>query len=251
MVDRGRLGGIGWLERTQGRLTAAEQRRLVAVILRAQVDNVAGRVRLALGRRPGSLPGVGDLPVPPDSVLARAADVACLEMDGFLVAHSYRTWLYGWVLAAADGAVLDPELAYTAALLHDVGLVTPTPGQDFTVRSAQRAREVMAAAGASGGDVEAVRDAISVHTLPGVSVHRDGALGTYLQAGAMLDLAGLRAWDVPAAVVQTVTERHPRVDLVAGIIRAVRAEAAAVPDGRFALITRWGFLLAIRAAPTG
>lgn len=251
MVDRGRLGGIGWLERTQGRLTAAEQRRLVAVILRAQVDNVAGRVRLALGRRPGSLPGVGDLPVPPDSVLARAADVACLEMDGFLVAHSYRTWLYGWVLAAADGAVLDPELAYTAALLHDVGLVTPTPGQDFTVRSAQRAREVMAAAGASGGDVEAVRDAISVHTLPGVSVHRDGALGTYLQAGAMLDLAGLRAWDVPAAVVQTVTERHPRVDLVAGIIRAVRAEAAAVPDGRFALISRWGFLLAIRAAPTG
>ena len=154
---------------TQGRLTAAEQRRLVAVILRAQVDNVAGRVRLALGRRPGSLPGVGDLPVPPDSVLARAAEVACLEMDGFLVAHSYRTWLYGWVLAAADGAVLDPELAYAAALLHDVGLVTPTPGQDFTVRSAQRAREVMAAAGASGGDVEAVRDAISVHTLPGVS----------------------------------------------------------------------------------
>ena len=152
---------------TQGRLTPEEQRRLAAVILRAQVDNVAGRVRLALGRRPGSLPGVGDLPVPPDSVLARAAEAACLELDGFLVAHSYRTWLYGWVLAAADGAVLDRELAYAAALLHDVGLATPTPGQDFTVRSAQRAREVMTAAGVSDGDVQAVRDAISVHTLPG------------------------------------------------------------------------------------
>jgi hypothetical protein len=251
VVDPGRLGGIGWLEATQGRLTAAEQRHLVGVILRAQVDNVAGRVRLLLGRRPGSLPGVGALPVAPDSVLARAAEAACLETDGFLVAHSYRTWLYGWVLAAADAAVLDPELAYAAALLHDIGLATPTPGQDFTARSAQRAREVMTAAGASDGDVEAVRDAISVHTLPGVGAERDGALGAYLQAGAMLDLAGLRAWDVPASVVQAVTQRHPRADLVPGITRAVRAEAAAVPDGRFALITRWGFLLAIRAAPTG
>lgn len=188
--------------------------------------------------------------MPPDSGLARAAEAACLEMDGSLVEHSYRTWLYGWVLAAADGASLDPELAYTAALLHDVGLATPTPGQDFTVRSAERARVVMTAAGASAADVDAVRDAISVHTLPGVLVERDGALGGYLQAGAMLDLAGLRSWDVPAAVVQAVSERHPRGGLVPRITRAVRDEVSAVPDGRFALISRWGFLLAIRLAPT-
>lgn len=129
MIDPGGQGGIGWLEATQGRSTAAEQRRLVGVILRAQVDNVAGRVRLALGCRPGSLPGVGDLPVPPDSVLARAAEAACLEMDGFLVGHSYWTWLYGWVLAAADGAVLDRELAYAAGLLHTWGWRHRRPGR--------------------------------------------------------------------------------------------------------------------------
>ena len=150
VVDPNRLGGIGWLERTQGRLTPAEQRRLVVVILRAQVDNVAVRVRLVLGRRPDALPGVGELPGPPDSVPPRAAEAACLEMYGFLVEHSCRTWLYGQVLAAADGAVLDPGLAYAAALLHALGLVIPTPGEDFTVRSAHRAQEVMAAAGGVG-----------------------------------------------------------------------------------------------------
>lgn len=67
------------------------------------------------------------------------------------------------------------------------------------MRSAQLAREVMTAAVAADGDVQAVLDAMSVHTLPGVTVERDGALGAYLQAGAMLDLAGLRAWDVPAS----------------------------------------------------
>ena len=65
----------------------------------------------------------------------------------------------------------------------------------------------------------------------------------------MLDLAGLRSWDLPAAIVKAVSERHPRGSLVLGITQAVRNEASAVPDGRFALTARWGFLLAIRAAP--
>jgi hypothetical protein len=81
-----------------------------------------------------------------------------------------------------------------------------------------------------------------------ISPGTDGELGTYLQAGAMLDLVGLRASDVSAAVVRVVNAQHPRADLAARIVQAVRAESAAVPDGRFAQIRRWGFLLAVRTA---
>ncbi|MGE5211894.1 MAG: hypothetical protein ACM3MM_11565 [Acidobacteriota bacterium] len=43
--------------------------------------------------------------------------------------------------------------------------------------------------------------------------------------------------------------RHPRAGLRDDIIGRIRAEAAAVPDGRFALLRRTGFTTAIRLAP--
>lgn len=245
--DPNRLGGIGWLERSRGELTKPEQGRLVRFILRGQAQLVHGRLQVLLGRRPDEVPNLRHLPSPPDSTLAKSAEAECLKLDPFLVQHSYRTWLYGWALATLDGVTIDPELSYVAALLHDVGLRAPTEAEDFTLRSAASAETVMA--DATARDVTAVRDAISVHTLPGATVARDGALGTYLQAGAMLDLVGMRYQDVPQHLIQAVSSRHPDRDLVPGISRLIRAEAQAVPNGRFALLNSWKLPLAVRHAP--
>lgn len=188
------------------------------------------------------------MPEPPDSLLARACEQACLAgLPPALAAHSFRTWGYGQLLAGHDGYVMDLELSYAAALMHDVGLAGAVPGEDFTLRSAGQAAELMAALGVPAADVEAVRDAISVHTLPGVEPVRDGVLGTYLQAGAMLDLVGMRVCDLPSEAVRQVTGRHPRDDLAGQIIKVLRAESTALPDGRIAQIRRWGLLVAVRA----
>ncbi len=82
-----------------------------------------------------------------------------------------------------------------------------------------------------------------------MSVEADGALATYVQAGALADLGGLRIWDLPAATVEAQLARHPRTGLVTDICSRIRAEARAVPGGRFALASRWGLRLAIRMAP--
>ena len=244
--DPDRLGGIAWLERTRGHLRPPERRVLVRAILRTHAAHARGLVRLALGSRAR---GSTALPDAPDSALARAAEAACADaLSPALAAHSWRTWLYGRLLADLDEQRLDPELFYVAALLHDAGLAPAVPGEDFTLRSAARARAVMEAEGVGAADVHAVRDAISVHILPGASSAVDGALGTYLQAGAMLDLVGLRAVEVPAATVRAVNDRHPRGRIVPELVRAARDEASAVPDGRFALVGRSGFLLAVRTA---
>lgn len=237
--------------RTRGSLTRADRRALVPALVRAQVANAAGHVRLATGRRPSSIPGLAADPAPPDTPLARQAEDGCLQQSAVLVGHSYRTWLYGTMLAHVDGEDLDAELFYVAALLHDTGLVPPTTGQDFTLRSASVAAACMGAAGSSPAAIAAVQDAITVHTLPGVSARTDGGLGCYLQAGAMLDLAGTRAWDVPGRAISAARTAHRTDGLVGELSAAVRAESAAVPDGRFALISRWGFLVAVRLAHRG
>lgn len=77
---------------TQGRLTGAERRRLLAAIAIGQLENLAGRARLALGRLPE---GAHDVDVhsfePPDSRLAREAEAACAEQPEVIAAHAAPT----------------------------------------------------------------------------------------------------------------------------------------------------------------
>jgi hypothetical protein len=248
--DPQRLGGLGWARRTGGRLSRAERGRLLGAIALGQWENALGRAKLALGRIPARAASVDlDTFAVPDSSFAREAEQACAELPAALVGHSYRTWLFGCALAAVDGRALDAELFYCGSLLHDHGIAAPTAGRDFTLASAERTLACASAAEVPSERAEVLADAICVHTTPGVNVERDGALGCYLQWGAMVDGAGLRAWDVSRGNVQEILRRHPRGDFKRELVEMMRAEAALVPGGRFELLIRCGLPLAVRLAP--
>jgi hypothetical protein len=65
----------------------------------------------------------------------------------------------------------------------------------------------------------------------------------------MVDGAGLRMWDLAPANVSEALRRYPRVDFKRQLVELMRAEAAAVPAGRFGLLVRCGMPLAVRMAP--
>jgi hypothetical protein len=186
---------------------------------------------------------------PPDSLFARQAEEECREQPLELVGHAYRTWLFGQVLAAVDGEVLDHELFYVASLLHDYGLAHPTPGRDFTLLSAERALQCAQVSETEAGLGSRLADAICVHSTPGISIDRDGELGCYVQWGAMADIVGLRLWDISKNNIDEIIHRHPRDGFKKQITTLIRAEADAVPNGRFGLLVRSGVPLAIRLAP--
>jgi hypothetical protein len=166
-----------------------------------------------------------------------------------LVGHCDRTWMFGRAIAALDGCELDLELFYCGSLLHDFGIVLPTPGIDFTLASAERTRQCATTAGVADDRTQALMDAICVHITPGVKLETDGPLGCYLQWGAMVDGAGLRMWDVAPANVDETLHRYPRVDFKRQLVELMRGEAAAVPGGRFGLLVKCGVPLAVRMAP--
>jgi hypothetical protein len=251
MADPNRLGGLAWARRTGGALTAAERRRLIGAIAAGQVANAVGRVKLALGRLPdgASAIDVSDFE-PPDSKLAQEAEAACAEQPDLIAGHSYRTWMWGMALAALDRAQLDRELFYCAALVHDWGATVPVPGEDFTIRGADRALECASAAGLDPARAELIADGICGHTTPGATVERDGAIAYYVQYGAMVDGAGLRSWDVAPHNIAEVLRRYPRgAGFKRGLSEIIKEEARAVPGGRFALLNRSGVTLAVRLAP--
>jgi hypothetical protein len=248
--DQQRLGGLAWARRTGGRLTSRERSRLLAAIALGQWENALGRTKLALGRLPAGADKVDlDTFEVPDSRFAREAEQACAELPSTLVGHSYRTWLFGRALAVVDGSELDSELFYCGSLLHDYGIAEPTSERDFTIASADRTLACATASGVDDDRALSLADAICVHTTPGVTIDRDGALGCYLQWGAMVDGAGLRIWDVAPNNVAAVLERYPRDDFKRRLVTMMRAEAAAVPGGRFGLLVRCGLPLAVRMAP--
>ena len=224
---------------------------MIAAVAVGQAENIVGRVKLALGRLPA---GASSIDVrdfePPDSRLAREAEAACAEQPDLIAGHSYRTWMYGLALSTLDREPLDRELFYCAALVHDYGASVPVPGVDFTLRGADRALACAQAASLEAERADLIADGICCHTTPGVTVARDGTIAFYVQAGAMVDGAGLRAWDVAPQNLSEVQRRYPRgLGFKRGLIDTITDEARAVPGGRFGLLVRCGMTPAVRMAP--
>lgn len=248
--DPERLGGLAWAQRTGGALTRKQRARLLGEVVRGQSAYLGTRLRLAAGRVPAAARSLSvDDVTPPDSRLAREAEEACREQSRGVIGHSYRSWVFGTALAGLDGEVLDREQFYVASLLHDHGLMQAVAGEDFTIRSAARAAQCGQVCGTAPEAIAAIGDAIAVHTLPGAQLERDGASGFYLQAGALVDLVGIRADELPRRFRDDAVARYDRAGVTQEITRLVAAEAKANPAGRFHLLHRCGFNALIRVAP--
>jgi hypothetical protein len=245
------IGSIEWTERTGGVLTTRECLSLARPLLRGELGILAGRLAMAFrmhsGRRstidPASL-------VPPDSSLARDAEVAAQDLlTPALLSHSRRAYAWGAALAALHGITFDRELLYLAAMFHDTGLPSPVRHVDFTVRSAALAREFTDSHGVPADDRELVANAIAMHHGPGVSVE-SGAEAYLLSAGAAVDVFGLRSNEVPDAVRKSVVQEYPRLGFKREFAGLFRAEAKQVPRGRAWYLHRFAMSdLSIRLAP--
>jgi hypothetical protein len=247
------LGTLSWVDRTGGQLSGAERRSLLGPLARTHAANAAGRLsmlaRLNSGRRAQVAPS---LLIPPSSAVTEAAvEQAQRRLSPALLNHSYRTYTFGAALGALEGLTVDAELLFAAALLHDTGLPTGDRNVDFTRDSARIARDVAEDVGLSSAATETMRTAITLHYSPRVPLAR-GPVAYLLSAGAGVDVAGLRSWQLPPDLLAAVVERHPRLGFKREFAAAFRTEAARVPRGRAQFLRRYGaFDLAIKLAPFG
>src|SRR6201991_5077643 len=129
----------------------------------------------------------------PDSKLAR--EVAQFIRDtesGFLFEHSTRVFLWGALAGKRRGLSFDPELFYTAAMFHDLGLTAGFRESHlrFEVDGANAARDFLRSRGILERDIERVWLAIALHTTPGISAHLH-PIAALTAEGVMMDLVGL------------------------------------------------------------
>ena len=247
-----RVGSHAWSIDTGGNLTSADKRELLPAVVAAHAGNVVGRAAMALRLNRGRHRAV-DLAAltPPDTALTRTAEAYATELlSPTILNHSRRTYAFGTAIGLVDDIAADPELLYTAALLHDIALEDGAGGHvDFTLASAAFAADVASDAGLSAGDTEMVLSAITLHHSPDVRPS-DGAVAYLLSAGAAFDVMGIRSWDLPPSTVAGVVERYPRAGFKRAFAQAYGAEAKRVPHGRARFLHRYaGARLGIRLAP--
>ncbi len=155
-----------WATRTGGALSASQRRQLLTSLLRTVVRYPAARLRIALGRRGSGRLDLGALRWP-DSQLARDAEAEAREaLSPHVLEHSYRTYLFGLVLASIDTVRVDEELAYVSSVLHDLQLEHPTSGRCFAVVGGERAERFALERGADPVRAAAIGAAIAGHITP-------------------------------------------------------------------------------------
>lgn len=213
-----------------------------------------GTPRLLASRAGWGRSGGGPDPsqlTPPDSAVARETIEACAEaLPETVVEHSYRSYLYARALAIAEGIECDEEVTFVAAMFHDYGIkgIADLHDRCFTLPGAEGAEAVAERAGWPAERRDATAEAITMHLNPSVPVER-GSVQHLVHDGVILDVVGLRAWELDAAGISRVRERHPRLrfNRVGGGM--LREHGRAVAGCRAAALFATGFGLALRLGP--
>jgi hypothetical protein len=143
--------------------------------------------------------------------LARAVAEFIRDTESdFLFQHSARVYLWGALAGKRRGLSFDPELFYTAAMFHDVGLTVGYRESRlrFEVDGANAARDFLRSHGISETDVEKVWLAIALHTTPGISEHLH-PIAALTAEGVMMDIVGLGYGEFTDAQRSAVEANYP------------------------------------------
>lgn len=145
--------------------------------------------------------------------------------------HSIRSFLFAQLLVRQCGAAeeIDTELLFASCVLHDVGLTAAGDRHNrFEIDGADVAAEFLTAHGRPGAEVDAVWDAIALHSSPGLAERRSPLCG-FTQRGIWADFGATSEFVTDEDAV-AVHRGYPRLHLGAALADAVVAQALRRPE---------------------
>ncbi|MGN8019494.1 HD domain-containing protein [Phyllobacterium sp. 22229] len=148
----------------------------------------------------------------PDTKLARGVTELVRDTASeLLFNHSSRVYYFGAIAGQQKGLTFDPELLYTGAMFHDMGLTHRHSSADerFEVDGANAARDFLRSHGIAQADIDTVWTAIALHTTPGIPQHMHPVVAL-VTAGVEMDVLGLTYRHYSDAEREAVVKAFPR-----------------------------------------
>ena len=144
--------------------------------------------------------------------------------------HVDRTFVFGSLATQAAGLEVDEEIAYVAAILHDLGLTTQYGGdRRFEIDGADVAKSWALANGMSDTEADHVWHAIALHTSAGIADNRSPECAL-VHWGAGTDVIGLGMENFPPAALAAVHAAFPREGFAYGIADLLETAALRAPS---------------------
>jgi hypothetical protein len=161
-------------------------------------------------RLPEEVAGVA---MPRSTVALRAAEFSRQSCPEFLFNHCMRTFLFGALALRRQNQGYNPEDAFVAAALHDLGLLPNFASQSgsFEVDGANAAEKFAQQASLGRSDVGIVWFSVALHDTRGAFTRHAGAEATLVSIGAGSDVDG------PS--LETEDERKQMQEVVAAFPR--------------------------------
>ena len=178
-----------------------------------------------------AMPNLSSNLVIPDSLLAKeATEILRAHSTDLLFNHSIRVYLFAAEQGRQKSLRFDPELLYVAAAFHDLGLIKKFSSQNerFEVDSANAARQFLDAHNIAQDQVQAVWEAIALHTTPGIPRYMRPEVAL-LNSGVLLDVVGVGFDQFPAELREEIVARYPRTNFKKGFIEEYFAGFAHKP----------------------
>nr|WP_180218836.1 HD domain-containing protein [Streptomyces albus] len=154
---------------------------------------------------------VAGIRIPRSEVAQKAAAFAREESSVTLFNHVMRTYLFGCVMFDQRGVHYDREVAFVAAVLHDLGLVEKyrSPSERFELDGADVAQRFLRKQRMPAERVEVVWDAIALHTNLPIALRKRPEIAM-ISVGSGLDFTGNELRKVPSEVLEDILDAFPR-----------------------------------------
>jgi HD domain len=148
---------------------------------------------------------VAGIAIPRTALTLRAESLARTACPDFLFNHCLRTYLFGALILAKHRASYDPQIAFVAAALHDLGLVPAFASKlgSFEIDGADRAEALMREAGSPSEEGRRVWNAITTHDMRREYAAHQSGEAELVNAGAAADVVGPDGIE-PAALAEVV-----------------------------------------------
>jgi hypothetical protein len=167
----------------------------------------------------------------PDTDWARLLTAAGFaDQPEWMQNHLMRTYSFGALLLQAQGRTFEPEVAFAAAMLHDMGLAEPyiSPDQRFELDGADAAARFLTEHGRSAEESERVWQAVALHLYPFLAEHLppEAAL---VGLGAAADAVGQGLDQLAPADIDEVLAAYPRLGFKQGAIQGIISQCERKP----------------------
>ena len=173
-------------------------------------------------------PTVGGIAIPQDEISRATWAWARRSLPRYLLRHSVRTFCWGVAIADREGWTFDPQVLWTASLLHDGALRhLPRNTMCFEIEGAEFARRFLEGHGLDADAAERVAIAIILHMRAGVTLD-DGVESVLLDRATGLDVRG-DGYELVDAIRPAVMRELPRGDFDGWFADAIRREATSRP----------------------